>query len=103
MNHYCQEWIEDWCRENGWTDLIIEGENYWAFPPGAVVPEPLPPKALKLIKIEKGLSRSERLWSISAIMGTAIAGVLAYLLKSPMPLLFAFVWGAVTVAKLEID
>ena len=53
MKHYCEEWVKDWCFENGWTDLYVERCHYWAFPPGAVMPEPIPPRVLRLIKAEK--------------------------------------------------
>ncbi len=54
MKHYSDEWIEEWCQENGWTDLFVERSNsYWAFPPGAVMPEPIPAQALRVIKAKK--------------------------------------------------
>lgn len=104
MKHYCDEWIQEWCEENGWTDLFIERySNYWAFPPGAVIPEPIPPQTLRLIKAEKGLCGQERLWIVSAGIATLLSIIMSYLLKSPMPIVFAFAFGAVTVAKLEVD
>ena len=104
MKHFCDEWIQEWCEENGWTDLFIERKNhYWAFPPGAVMPEPIPAPTLKLIKAQKGLCPDERMWSVAAVMA-AIAGiVLSYLLKCPMPLVFAFGLGAIAVARLEVE
>jgi hypothetical protein len=102
MKHYCDEWIEEWCEENGWTDLFIERPGcYWAFPPFAVMPEPIPPKILRSIKSQKGFSIEERLWSISAVVGTITAVIVSYCLKCPMPLVFAFGLDAVTVALLE--
>ncbi len=104
MKHYCDAWINEWCEENGWTDLFIERyNNYWAFPPGAVIPEPIPPKTLRLIKSEKGLCYEERLWLIAAAIVTLTAVILTYFLKSPMPLVFAFAFDAITAAKLEVE
>ena len=104
MKHYCDAWINEWCEENGWTDLFIERyNNYWAFPPGAVIPEPIPPKTLRLIKSEKGLCYEERLWLITAAIVTLTAVILTYFLKSPMPLVFAFAFDAITAAKLEVE
>ena len=104
MKHYCDAWINEWCEENGWTDLFIERyNNYWAFPPGAVIPEPIPPKILRLIKSEKGLCYEERLWLIAAAIVTLTAVILTYFLKSPMPLVFAFAFDAITAAKLEVE
>ncbi len=104
MKHYCDAWINEWCEENGWTDLFIERyNNYWAFPPGAVIPEPIPPKSLRLIKSEKGLCYEERLWLIAATIVTLTAVILTYFLKSPMPLVFAFAFDAITAAKLEVE
>lgn len=104
MKHYCDEWIEEWCQENGWTDLFIErSNNYWAFPPGAVMPEPIPPQVLRLIKANKGLSTEEKWLSSTAVIVTIIAAILSYCLKNPMPLVLAFAFGAVTVAQLEVE
>lgn len=104
MKHYRHEWIEEWCQDNGWTDLFEERcNNYWAFPPGAVIPEPIPTNVLRLIKTQKGLTSQERLWSISAVVGTIAAVVSTYLLKCPMPLVLAFAFDAVTAAQLEIE
>lgn len=103
MKHYCDEWIHEWCRENGWTDVVFEHYTYWAFPPGGVIPEPLPPEVLSLIKAEKGLSGSERWLSILAVVVTLIAGILSYILNCPMPLVCAFAFGAITVGLLEVE
>ncbi|MBD2354913.1 hypothetical protein H6G41_09800 [Tolypothrix sp. FACHB-123] len=104
MNHYAIEWIEAWCLENGWTDLFVERrDNYWAFPPGCVMPEPIPVNVLRLIKAENGLTSEEKWWSISAIMGTALAILSTVVLKCPMPLVFAFAFNAITVAQFEME
>jgi hypothetical protein len=104
MKHFTEEWIAEWCQENGWTDLFIERHsNYWAFPPNAVMPEPIPSKVLRRIKAEKGLSSEERLWSASAIAATLIAIALSYITRSPMPLVFAFAFAAVVVGRLEVE
>jgi hypothetical protein len=103
MKHYSEEWLYEWCVENNWTDLYIERQQYWAFPPGAVIPEPIPPRVLRGIKAEKGLSEPEKLLSISAAIASIGAIVCTYLLQSPMPLALAFALGAVTVALLEVE
>ncbi|MBD2576467.1 hypothetical protein [Oscillatoria sp. FACHB-1406] len=104
MRHYRDEWIAEWCGEHGWTDAFAERLNhYWAFPPGAVIPEPIPTKELRMIKETKGLCREERWWMGSAIAITAIAAALCVILKSPMPLVLAFAWSAITVARLEVE
>lgn len=104
MKHYCDEWIREWCQDNGWTDLSIERyNNYWAFPPGAVMPEPIPAKTLRVIKSQKGLSIEERLWSTLAVIGTVMSAIVSYFLLCPVPLVFAFAFTAVTVAQLEVE
>lgn len=104
MKHYSDQWIEEWCEENGWTDLFVERcNNYWAFPPGAVMPEPIPTHVLRLIKEQKGQTKQEKFWSISAVIGTFIAVVTTYVLKCPMPLVLAFAFDAVTAAQLEVE
>jgi hypothetical protein len=104
IQHFHEEWVSDWCQENGWTDLFMERKNnYWAFPPGAVMPEPIPAKVLRLIKSEKGMTSSERFWSISALVGTVVAVISTYVLKCPMPMILAFAFDAVTAARLEVE
>ena len=103
IQHYNKEWIDEWCQLNGWTDLYIERQHYWAFPPGAVMPEPIPRKALRAIKADKGLCAQERLWSIAAVAVTVIAAILSYFLKSPVPMVLAFAFCAIAVALLEVE
>ncbi len=101
MNHYASQWIDDWCQDNGWTDWFIERSSYWAFPPNAVMPMPIPSQALRSIKANRGLSFTERLWCLSAIAGAVGAGISSYLLSSPMPMVAAFAFCAIAVAQLE--
>lgn len=104
MKHFAEEWIAEWCQDNGWSDLFLERHsNYWAFPPNAVMPEPIPTKVLRQIKAEKGLSSEEKLWSGSAIVATLMAIALSYITKSPMPLVFAFAFAAVVVGRMEVE
>lgn len=67
------------------------------------MPEPLPPDALRWIKAQKGLSGEERGWSIAAVVFTVIAAIMSYVFKSPMPIVVAFAFGAITVGLLEVD
>ncbi|MEC4894669.1 MAG: hypothetical protein SAL07_14975 [Oscillatoria sp. PMC 1051.18] len=104
MKHYCDRWLEEWCQENGWTDLVKVSKNaYWAFPPGGVMPEPIPSKILKTIKAEKGLSNPEKVWSMAAVIVTIVAAFSSYFLHSPMPIVVAFAFAAITVAQLEVE
>jgi hypothetical protein len=101
MNRYCDQWISDWCDHNGWTDWFRERSHYWAFPPNAVMPVPIPNTVLKTLKAKHGLSRDERFWLLFAL-GSALAALLSgYFLSSPMPLVVAFSGCAVIVAQLE--
>ena len=104
INHYSIEWIEAWCMENGWTDLFMERRgNYWAFPPGGVIPEPIPVDVLRMIKEEHGFTNQELFLSITAVIITIFAIFSTFIYKSPMPLVFAFAFNAVTVAQLEME
>ncbi|ACK73060.1 conserved hypothetical protein [Gloeothece citriformis PCC 7424] len=104
MKHFCDQWIEEWCQDNGWTDLVISGYNqYWAFPPNAVMPEPIPSKVLRLIKAEKGLCFEEKVWISLVSLASVSAIILCYFLRSPMPLVFTFAFNAIAVAKLEVE
>jgi hypothetical protein len=104
MKHYDEQWIQEWCDNNGWTDLVVDRHHsYWAFPPNAVMPEPLPMKALKTIKLDKGMTFEEKLWAGISFIFTLISATVSYVLKCPMPIFLAFAFCAVTVAKLEIE
>jgi hypothetical protein len=102
INRYSIQWIENWCVENGWTDLFVERPNhYWAFPPGGVMPEPIPYTVLRTIKRENGMTRTETLLFASAIFTTILSVISTYCWKCPMPLVGAFAFGAVIVALFE--
>lgn len=103
MKHYSEEWINEWCRDNGWTDLYVERCQYWAFRPGAVIPEPIPPQVLRTIKAEKGLCADEKWLSIAAVIVSLMAAILSYFCQSPMPIVLAFAFSAIAVALLEIE
>ncbi|MCS6959364.1 MAG: hypothetical protein RMK91_04875 [Pseudanabaenaceae cyanobacterium SKYGB_i_bin29] len=104
MKHFQDEWVEEWCNANGWTELFqAEANNYWAFPPGAVIPEPIPTKILKLIKAQKGLTADEQYWCALAVAFTVIGGGMTLWSANPLPLLLAFAFAAVTVAQLEVE
>ncbi|MGF1498554.1 MAG: hypothetical protein ACFB8W_17280 [Elainellaceae cyanobacterium] len=104
MRHFCDEWIQEWCYNNGWTDPVMNPINhYWAFPPGAVMPQPIPTDALRMIKVEKGLSRCEKRWILTAgVVGSVMVG-LSYWLSNPMPLVAAFALMAFIVAGTDVD
>ena len=104
MKHYCDRWIHEWCYDNGWTDPVMEPLNhYWAFPPGGVMPQPIPPDVLRAIKRQNGLSRQEKFWSISAVAIAFLTAGLSYALQCPMPLLVGFAYGALVVAGMDTD
>ena len=103
VKHFCDDWIQEWCQDNGWTDLFIERRDYWAFPPGGVMPLPIPRETLLRIKAEKGFCVEEKLWLTIAGVVTIAAIILSYLLICPIPLVFAFAFTAITVASFEVE
>ena len=104
MQHFHDEWIQEWCDRNGWTDLFMERYNhYWAFPPNCVMPEPIPQKVMRLIKSEKGLSSNEQKWLGYAIIASVFAMLVSYFLMTPMPLMFAFAFDAIVVARMDCE
>jgi hypothetical protein len=103
MKHFCDDWIQEWCDHNGWSDWFLECRDYWAYPPHAVMPLPIPKEILMEIKASKGLSFQEKLW-FSVMLSIAILGLLSsYFTHSPMPLVFAFAFTAIIVANLELE
>ncbi|MEL6222138.1 MAG: hypothetical protein AAFR31_05790 [Cyanobacteria bacterium J06627_8] len=104
MKHYSDKWVQDWCCENGWTDPVMEPLNhYWAFPPGAVMPQPIPVDTLRFLKSQNGMTSQEKAWSATAIAVSFVMAVLSYVLKCPMPLVAGFAFVAFVVAGLEVD
>ena len=104
MQHFHDEWIQEWCDRNGWTDLVRERYNhYWAFPPNCVMPEPIPQKVLRLIKSEKGLSKSEQRLLICTSVISIVALASSCFWMSPMPLMFAFGLNAISFASMECE
>lgn len=101
MNKYCMEWIVEWCQANEWTDPFQERKEYWAFPPHAVMPLPIPDQALQSLKAEKGLSPAERLWVAIALVVTTIAATTGLWFDNPMPMVVAFVCCALIVAGMD--
>jgi hypothetical protein len=101
MNHYSVQWIEEWCQDNGWTDLFLECSQYWAFPPQAVMPVPIPTKVLRSIKAQRGMCREERIWCAATVASAVMAAAATLLLASPMPLIASFAFCAVTFARME--
>ena len=104
MQHFNDEWIQEWCDRNGWTDVFMERYNhYWAFPPNCVMPEPIPQKVMRLIKSEKGLTSDEQKWYGSAALVSFAALAASFFLLSPMPIMFAFAFDAIVVARMECE
>ena len=104
MRHFQDAWIQEWCDSNGWTDLVRERYNhYWAFPPHAVIPEPIPGGVMRLIKEEKGLSSDEQVLILIAMSLSLVSVVLAYFWLNPMPVVLAFAFDAIAVAQLEVE
>jgi len=104
MRHFRDEWINEWCQQNGWTDLVIERQaNYWAFPPNAVMPEPIPRKILREIKSEKGMSYEEKNLAIITLAIALIAVIFSCGFNCPMPLVLAFAFAAIAIPQFEIE
>jgi hypothetical protein len=103
MNHYSAKWIEEWCQDNGWTDWFLECSRYWAFPPNAVMPVPIPVQVLQTIKAQKGMCFEEKVWSLAAVVSAIAGGICTYYMASPMPLMAAFAFCAITAARMEDD
>ncbi|MGB3616324.1 MAG: hypothetical protein WBA10_21205 [Elainellaceae cyanobacterium] len=77
--------------------------TYWAFPPNAVMPEPIPSNTLRVIKAQKGLTPQESRWTSAAIALGVVAVGASYWLNCPLPLLGEFAFAAFVVASLEVE
>ena len=65
------------------------------------MPVPIPMQVLRAIKAERGLTVSERVWSLSAVVSTIVAAASGYFFESPMPIVLAFGFCAIVVARME--
>jgi hypothetical protein len=104
MRHYCDEWIQEWCDGNGWTEpMLVSANFYWAFPPNGVMPEPIPVEILRLIKSEKGFTDDEKKCLGSAVLVSFICAVISIFWRCPLPLVVAFAFSAISVARLDVE
>lgn len=79
-----------WCQEHGWTDLFIEQYQYWAFPPGGVMPLPLPSQALQPIELPTVTTPQQRFLQLLALAVAFAATGISCWFQSPMPLVVGF-------------
>ena len=42
MNKQYEKKVRQWCQDNNWTDIFIHENKFYAFPPNAVIPLPVP-------------------------------------------------------------
>ena len=54
-------------------------------------------------KDKKGFSNDEQLWLSGSMLLSLAAIVLCFLICNPMPIVLAFAFDAITVAKLEVE
>lgn len=47
MGNSIQVQVQNWCNENDWTDLFVQQERFYAFPPSAVIPLPVPTEVIE--------------------------------------------------------
>ncbi len=103
MKHFSDDWIQEWCDNNNWSDLFLESQDYWGFPPHAVMPLPISKEILMEIKASKGLTDQEKTWMFIAIIISLMSVFSSYFFHSPMPLVVAFAFTAMVVGHLELD
>lgn len=93
------EYVNRWCNTHGWTDLFIERYEYWAFPPGGVMPTPIPGSVMEAFA-ESQAQRST--WAYGSTLFVAlVAAITSYWQQSPMPLTCGFCVGTMLVAFFE--
>ncbi len=67
------------------------------------MPEPIPSKIMRTIKMEKGLCEEEKTWLLAAIALSGCAIASAFVFKNPMPIVLAFAFDAITAGRLEVE
>jgi hypothetical protein len=101
MPKVLHQYIQQWCQEHGWTDLFVEQRQFWAFPPGSVLPVPVPTRALEGFYNEREMTPQVGLLNLCSIGVALCAILLTVITLSPVPLLAAFGCCAIAVALLE--
>jgi hypothetical protein len=101
MSRAFYQYLQQWCQEHDWTDLFVEQCQFWAFPPGSVIPVPIPTYALEGFYRKRKISIPSRLLNVAAIGVSLCAVIITVLTHSPIPLLSAFGFCAIAVALLE--
>jgi hypothetical protein len=101
MPRVLHQYIQQWCQEHDWTDLFVEQRQFWAFPPGAVLPVPVPTHALEGFYAEREMTPQVGLLNLSSPGAALSAFFLTVLTLSPIPLLAAFGCCAIAAALLE--
>lgn len=61
--------VQRWCRLHHWTDLFLHDRQFYAFPPQAVIPLPLPAAAVNLSRsTEIGKTLQQGWFSLVAVV-----------------------------------
>lgn len=81
--------------------FFIEQYQYWAFPPGGVMPLPLPTEGLQFIELPVALSAQQRRLQILALAIALITMGLSGWLQSLFPLVIGFSCCALLMAAQE--
>ncbi len=92
-------YVAGWCQEHGWTDLFIDHYQYWAFPPGAVMPLPIPTDVFRDFQRDK--PQGLRYLYGLILLASGIAALGSCLQQSPMPLVVAFCLSAMVIGLLD--
>ncbi|MCS7029933.1 MAG: hypothetical protein NZL92_00170 [Gloeomargarita sp. SKYG116] len=101
MKRWADAWIDRWCREHGWSEWMAVEGTYWAFPPQAVMPVPIPEEVLHQLKATYGLSPHER-WAVGLMGVSSLAAFIgSWYSHCPLPLVGVFTLGALLTAALD--
>ncbi len=93
--------IQQWCSDHGWTDLFMEQCQFWAFPPGSVIPVPIPIHAVEGFYQTRRTPAPVKLLNFSAFVLAVGSAILTIWTRSPIPLVSAFGFCAIAVALVE--
>lgn len=83
--------------------MFIEQRQFWAFPPGSVLPVPVPTHAIEGFYSTREMLPQVGLLNLFSVGVTLGAVLLTVVTLSPVPLLLAFGCCAIAVAILEED
>lgn len=84
MENSIERHIKKWCENSGWTDSFVQKGQFYAFPPGAVIPLPVPTAAIESAKKVREIQVRHFKQLLLVLMPSLAVIVLTYICSFPL-------------------